>query len=185
METRSNKTIQKDKSQPSFNNKEGMISLLNAVFKYGYSDLSPTILPDMSKEECYSAIQSVFEQAKIATDQKPSIIDWLNSSIFDECGDKCNVPLALLFISLYEQHPLSEQENQECDFREIYFFLYKMTTNQTASHLSHNSAKILHKLLSELIDKVWPSMQQELVEYLSNVHIYSRSEVRRTYSGKS
>lgn len=116
METRSNKTTQRDKNNilPSFSNKEDMILLLKALFKYGYSELSPILLPDMSKEACYFAIQSAFERVKIPTNKKPSIIDWLNSGIFDK--DECNIPLALLFISLYEQ-PLSKQENQECDFR--------------------------------------------------------------------
>jgi hypothetical protein len=178
-----NKATTKNKNKSPFSKKEDMIALLNALFKYGYSNLSPAILPDMSKEQCHFAVQLAFKRAKIAINKKPSIIDWLNSGIFG--NDECNIPLALLLIGLYEQYPLSEHNNVECDFREIYIFLYKMTTNQTAPYLSHNSAKILHKLLSELIDKVWPSMQSELLKYLSNIHIYSRSEVRRTYSGKS
>lgn len=70
-------------------------------------------------------------------------------------------------------------------YREIYHFLYKVTMNQPVLHLSHNSANVLHRLLSELIEEVWPSMQPELLNYLSKIHIYSRSAVRRTYSGKS
>ncbi|KAL6424037.1 hypothetical protein ACFW04_009738 [Cataglyphis niger] len=176
-----NKVLTKDKNVSSLN-KEYMITLLNALFKYGYSNLPSSILPNMSEEERYSALQSILEQTKNAVEKKSSIIDWLNSGIFD--NDEYSVPLALLLIGLYEQYPLSEQRNEECNFREIYLFLYKMTTNQTAPCLSHNSAKMLYKLLSELIDEVWPSMQSEFIKYLSNIHIYSRSEIRRTYSGK-
>lgn len=160
-----------------------MITLLNAFFKYGYSDIPSTVLPAMSDEERHAAIQSAFEQAKLTFSNKPSIIDWLNSDIFSK--DDYTIPLALLLIALYEHHPLSEERDEDYNFREIYLFLYKMTTNQTPPCLSHNSAKILHKVLSELIDEVWPSMQSELLKYLKNVHIYSRPESRRTYSGKS
>ncbi|KAM0728281.1 hypothetical protein ACS0PU_005750 [Formica fusca] len=182
MHSNHNKAITKDKNEPPFGKTEDMIALLNALFKYGYSNLPSSILPNMSKEERHSALQSTLEQAKIAVNKKSSIIDWLNSDIFG--NDEYGIPLALLLIGLYEQYPSSEQRNKECNFREIYFFLYKMTTNQTAPCLSHNSAKILYKLLSELIDEVWPSMQSEFIKYLSDVHIYSRSGDRRTYSGK-
>ncbi|XP_070172591.1 uncharacterized protein [Polyergus mexicanus] len=175
-----NKATTKDKNEPPFVKKEDMIALLNALFKYGYSNLPSSILPNMSKEERHSALQSILEEAKIAVNKKSSIIDWLNSDIFG--NDEYGIPLALLLIGFYEQYP--SERNKECNFREIYFFLYKMTTNQTAPCLSHNSAKILYKLLSELIDEVWPSMQSEFIKYLSDVHIYSRSGVRRTYSGK-
>lgn len=70
-------------------------------------------------------------------------------------------------------------------YRELYHFLYKVTTNQPVPQLSHNSANVLHRLLSDLIEEVWPSMQSKLLSYLSEIHIYSRSAVRRTYSGKS
>lgn len=185
METRQNhsEAITKENNEPPFSKKEDMIVLMNALFKYGYSNLPSTILPDMSKEERHSELQLALERSKIALNKKPSIIDWLNSGIFGD--DEYNIPLALLLIGLYEQYPLSEERKEESNFREIYLFLYKMTANQTTPCLSHNSARILYKLLSELIDQVWPSMQSELLKYLSNIHIYSRSEVRRTYSGKS
>jgi len=69
--------------------------------------------------------------------------------------------------------------------RELYRFLYKVTANQPVPHLSPNSAIVLHKLLSELTEEVWPSMQPEILNYLSEIHIYSRSPIRRTYSRKS
>ncbi|XP_019883559.1 uncharacterized protein LOC105252306 [Camponotus floridanus] len=184
METRHkhNKPITKDTNEFSFSKEEDLIMLLNAIFKYGYSNLPSTILPNMSEEERHSALQSALEKAKIAIDKKPSVIEWLNSSIFD--NDEYNIPMALLLIGLYELCPLCEQRNEKCNFREIYLFLYKMTTNQIVPYLSHESAEILYKLLSGLIDEVWPSIQPELLQYLSSIHIYSRSEVRRTYSGK-
>lgn len=117
MEMRSNhnKAITKDKDEPPFGKREDMIALLNALFKYGYSNLPSSILPNMSKEERHSALQSTLEQAKIAVNKKSSIIDWLNSDIFG--NDEYGIPLALLLIGLYEQYPSSEQRNKECNFR--------------------------------------------------------------------
>lgn len=117
METRHihNKIITKDKKEFSFSKEEDLIMLLNAIFKYGYSNFPSIILPDMSKEERHSAIHSALKEAKIAIDKKPSIIEWLNSGIFD--NDGYNVPLALLLIGLYEMCPLCEQKSEKCNFR--------------------------------------------------------------------
>lgn len=117
METRHNhkKPITKDTNEFSFNKEEDLIMLLNAIFKCGYSNLPSTILPNMSEEERHSALQSALEKAKIAIDKKPSVIEWLNSSIFD--NDEYNIPMALLLIGLYELCPLCEQRNEKCNFR--------------------------------------------------------------------
>lgn len=115
MHNNHNKVLTKDKNVSSLSKKEDMIMLLNALFKYGYSNLPSSILPNMSEEERYSALQSILEQTKIAVKKKSSIIDWLNSGIFD--NDEYSVPMALLLIGLYEQYPLSEQRNEECNFR--------------------------------------------------------------------
>lgn len=139
METRHihNKTITKDKKEFSFSKEEDLIMLLNAIFKYGYSDFSSIVMPDMSKEERLSVIESALKEAKIAIDKKPSIIEWLNSGIFE--NDESNIPLALLLIGLYEICSLCEQKSEKCNFRygtekktlnfslhiiDIFFFIY-------------------------------------------------------------
>lgn len=165
-----------------FGNKKDTIMILNALFRHGRWDLPFNIIPNMSMNEYHSKMDSALKVTEIAVKDKPSIVDWLRSGLFEE--NECNVSLALLFIAWYEQHPSPDQEDVECNFRELYHFLYKMITNQPVLHLSPNSANVLHRLLSELIEEVWPSMQSELLNYLSETHIYSRSAVRRTYSGK-
>jgi len=67
-------------------------------------------------------------------------------------------------------------------FREIYHFIYKLMKNQPVSHLSHNSAKVLYTLLSEVIDEVWPNSQNEILYYLNQAYSYSRPGLRKTYS---
>lgn len=115
MRNNHNKALTKDKNMSPLSKKEDMIMLLNALFKHGYSNLPSSILPNMSEEERHSALQSILEQTKSAVNKKSSIIDWLNSGIFD--NDEYSVSLALLLIGLYEQYPLSEQRNEECNFR--------------------------------------------------------------------
>ncbi|XP_071648925.1 uncharacterized protein [Temnothorax longispinosus] len=167
-----------------FGDKENTIMILNALFRHGCQDLPFNVIPGMSMKEYHSKMESALELTETAVKNKPSIVDWLRSGLFEE--DECNVPLALLFIALYEQHPSPEddREDVECNFRELYQFLHKVTTNQPVPHLSRNSANVLYKLLSELMEEVWPNMQPSLLNFLSETHIYSRSAVRRTYSGK-
>lgn len=98
-----------------FDNKENTIMILNALFRYGRRDLPFNIIPGMSKKEYHSKMDSALKLAETAVKNKPSLVDWLRSGLFEE--NECNVPLALLFIAFYEQHPSSDQKDMECDFR--------------------------------------------------------------------
>ncbi|KAL6266980.1 hypothetical protein P5V15_000064 [Pogonomyrmex californicus] len=166
-----------DEEDLSFGKKEDIITILNDFFKYGPRDLPLNIFSDISTEDCHSTMDSAIKLAGNAIKNKPTLVNWLHSDLFKK--NECNVPLALLLISFYEQHSSSDQENAE--FREIYRFLYQVMTNQPIPRLSNGSAKVLYKLLSDVIEEVWPSTQLEILNYLSAVHIYSRSAVRRTY----
>jgi len=95
-----------------FGNRENTIDILNALFRYGRQDL-PFNISGMSMMECQSKMDSALKLAETNFKSKPSIVDWIRSGLFEE--NECNVPLALLFIALYE-HPFN-QENAECDFR--------------------------------------------------------------------
>lgn len=165
-----------------FGGKKNVVSILDALFKHGRGNLPFSVIPGMSVTECQSAMDSALGSTETVVKNKPSIINWLRGGLFE--ANECNVPLALLFIALYEQHPVPYDKNVECDFRELYHFLHKVTTNQPVPHLSHNSSVVLHKLLSELLDEVWPNLQPELLKYISTIHFYSRPPVRRTYSRK-
>ncbi|KYN05186.1 hypothetical protein ALC62_03987 [Cyphomyrmex costatus] len=164
-----------------FGSKENMITVLNDLFKYGHQNLPFSSVLGMSTDECRSNIDSAFKLTQTFLKDKPSVVGWLHSNLFKE--SEYNIPMALLFIALYEQQSLP-QKKIECDFSEVYHFLYKMMTNQPAPQLSSNSATVLHRLLSELIEEVWPNKQLDLLRYLSQIHIYSRTPVRRTYSRK-
>ncbi|XP_077279559.1 uncharacterized protein LOC143906988 isoform X2 [Temnothorax americanus] len=168
-----------------FGDKENTITILNALFRHGCQDLPFNVIPgtSMSMKDYHSKMDSALKLTETAVENKPSIVDWLRSGLFEE--DERNVPLALLFVALYEQRPSPDREDVECNFRELYHFLHKVTTNQPVPHLSRKSANVLYKLLSELMEEVWPNVQPSLLNFLSETHIYSRSAVRRTYSGKS
>ncbi|EZA54846.1 hypothetical protein DMN91_006877 [Ooceraea biroi] len=170
-----------DESQP-FSKENDFIALLKTIFRRGYPDLPSDILPGKSAEERQFAIKLLHEQAKRVLEIKPTLVNWLQSGLFVD--EEFNVPLALLLIEWYEQHPTPYQENGECNFREIYHFIYKMVMNQPVPYLSHNSAKVLHTLLSEVIDEVWPSSQDDVMDYLNHTYSYSRPGLRRTYSRK-
>lgn len=96
-----------------FGNKENTIMILNALFRHGRQDLPFNIIPGL--KEYHSKMDSALKLTEIAVKDKPSIVDWLRSGLFEE--NECNVPLALLFIAWYEQYPSSDQENIECNFR--------------------------------------------------------------------
>ncbi|XP_012230388.1 uncharacterized protein [Linepithema humile] len=166
----------------SFKNKEDMIALLKALFVHGYSDHPFDILPGMSTEEQHAAISSTFQRIENAVKDRPLMVNWLQSKLFED--NDCKVPLALLFIQLYEERSSLDQEKTKCNFREIYHFLYKITMNQLPPRLSQKSAKILHRLLSEIIEEVWPNAQRELVNYLTKVQSFNRPGMRKVYSRK-
>jgi len=102
-----------DENKPS-NNDDDMIALLNAIFTHGSLDLPPGILPYKSAEERQSVIKSICEQIKDIKD-RPTIINWLQSGLY--MNEELNVPLALLLIGWYEQHP--SQQDEECNFRYV------------------------------------------------------------------
>ncbi|XP_019697395.1 uncharacterized protein LOC105184012 isoform X2 [Harpegnathos saltator] len=91
--------------------------------------------------------------------------------------------MALLFIEWYEQHPF-HQDNAECDFREIYHFLYKLTMNQVPAAISEQSAQVLHTIITEVLNEAWLDKQQELFTYCSEIFKYRRTLHRRVYQGK-
>lgn len=97
-----------------FGTKENMVMILNSLFRHGRRDLLSDIISGMSKEEYDSKMDSAFKLLETAVEDRPSIVEWLHSGLFKE--NEYNVPLALLFIALYE-HPSPNQENVECDFR--------------------------------------------------------------------
>lgn len=103
----------KTKEEFPFGNKENTIMILNALFRHGRQDLPFNVIPGM--KEYYSKMDSALKLTEIVVKDKPSIVDWLRSGLFEE--NECNVPLALLFIAWYEQYPSSDQENVECNFR--------------------------------------------------------------------
>ncbi|KYN12704.1 hypothetical protein ALC57_15120 [Trachymyrmex cornetzi] len=173
----SNNNSKKKEGKLPFGSKENAITVLNDLFKHGQNLPFNSIL-GMSVDERQSKMHSALELTQTFLENKPSIVGWLRSNVFEE--SECNVPMALLFIALYEQHSLPHQKKTECDFSEVYQFLYKMTTNQPAPQLSHNSATVLHKLLSEIIEEVWPNTQPDLLRYLKVSHHVMQQRTTQT-----
>lgn len=98
-----------------FSQKKDLIVLLKTICTYGYPDLPfDIILPDMSEEEQDAEILSLFKRVENAVKDRPSMVNWLRSKLFE---DDYKVPLALLFIELYENHSMSDQGKTECNFR--------------------------------------------------------------------
>ncbi|KAL0129305.1 hypothetical protein PUN28_004183 [Cardiocondyla obscurior] len=175
-----NDDIEMKAEELPFGTKMKTMTILNAIFRYG-QDIPYNIIPGV--KEFHSKIDSSLKQMKNAVENKPTLVDWLKSDLFEE--NEYNIPLALLFIAWYEQNSSLDEKDTSFDFRELYHFLYKITTNQPIPNLTCNAADVLNKLISEIIEEVWPNIQPELLDYLSKIHTYSRSTVRRTYSRKS
>lgn len=115
--TENNEDVTKSEVNSPFSHKEEMIVLLKTLFKQKeYSDSSFDILPGMSTEEQHAAIASTFQRVKNAVKDRPSIVNWLHSKLFED--NDFLVPMALLFIELYEEHSSPDQEKRsKCDFR--------------------------------------------------------------------
>ncbi|XP_011157193.1 uncharacterized protein LOC105194145 isoform X1 [Solenopsis invicta] len=173
----------KNKKEFPFDSKDNTIMILNSLLRYGDEKAPFNIIPNMSLQKYQSEMDWALEMTKAIVKDKPSIAHWLYSGIFEE-NNELIIPLALLCIARYEQHPSPDRKDVECNFKEIYQFLYHMTLNQPMSHLSENSAKVLHEVLSEVIEEVWPNTQLDLLNYLGDIHMYSRSAARRMYPGK-
>ncbi|XP_012536729.1 uncharacterized protein LOC105836915 [Monomorium pharaonis] len=173
---------EKDEQELPFGSRKHTLTILNALFNRGHQNVFPEdIIPGISPQEYHSKMNSTFEFTKNVVKDTASIVHWLNNGLFLE--DECNIPMALLFIAWYEQHP-TPRKNVECDFREVYEFLYKVTTNQPVPYLSENSANVLYELLSDLIDEVWPDTQLELMNFIGHLNLYNRPAARKTYPGK-
>jgi len=113
--TDENEDIMESKRNSLFSRKEDMIALLKALFKHGYSELPFDILPGMTTEEQEAAISAAFQRVKNAVKDRPLIVNWLHSKLFEDNDYK--VPLALLFIELYEERLSLDQQKAECNFR--------------------------------------------------------------------
>lgn len=98
-----------------FGSKENTIMILNALFQHGHRDLPYNIIPGMSMKEYHSKMDSALKLSESAVENKPSIIAWLRSGLFED--NDGHVPLALLFIAWYEQRLSPDQEDVECNFR--------------------------------------------------------------------
>lgn len=117
-ETHENAHIVKESHKSLFDNKENQIMLLKALFKYGYSNFPLEAFPSMSTEEVDEAIRVTLKKLHAIFKNTPSLIHWLHGGLFDSTE---SVPMALLFIEWYEQHP-SQEDNPECNFR--YYILF-------------------------------------------------------------
>lgn len=98
-----------------FKKKEDQIMLLKALFKYGYPNLSFESFPLMSPEALNETIKITLEKLGNVFQNIPSLVHWLHGGLFKNAE---SVPMALLFIEWYEQHP-SHQDNTECNFRYV------------------------------------------------------------------
>lgn len=96
-----------------FNKKKDKLALLRALFKHGYPDYSIDIFPNLSEKDQDSCLVKVLKYTKTLFKNKPSIIDFIRSGMFQE--NDCNVPLMLLLIALYETP--CDEKNADCDFK--------------------------------------------------------------------
>ena len=110
---KSNDNSKKKEDNLPFGSKENAITVLNDLFKHGQNLPFNSIL-GTSIDERQSKLDSALELTETFLKNKPSIVGWLRSNLFEESN--FNVPMALLFIALYEQHSLPQKET-ECDFR--------------------------------------------------------------------
>jgi len=134
----SNNNNKKKEDKLPFGSKENAITVLNDLFKHGQNLPFNSIL-GTSMDERQSKMDSALELTQTFLKNKPSIVGWLRSNLFEE--SEYNVPMALLFIALYEQYSLPHQKETECDFRydiesitflfilECYCTIYKLYVN--------------------------------------------------------
>ncbi|XP_019697391.1 uncharacterized protein LOC105184012 isoform X1 [Harpegnathos saltator] len=159
--------------------KEDQILLLRSLFKYGYPNF-PLESFSVPREEIQKVLKIRLDELRIIFQDTPSLVHWVHGGLFKSNE---SIPMALLFIEWYEQHPF-HQDNAECDFREIYHFLYKLTMNQVPAAISEQSAQVLHTIITEVLNEAWLDKQQELFTYCSEIFKYRRTLHRRVYQGK-
>ncbi|XP_014471738.1 PREDICTED: uncharacterized protein LOC106742895 [Dinoponera quadriceps] len=178
-ETIEDDLILEDLHKFPFSKKEEQMKLLKILFKYGYPlETFPNM---MSAEKFEEDIKITLEKLHIIFKEMPSLVHWLQSKLFENTE---SVPMALLFIEWYEQHPLHKNNHAECNYREIYHFLYKLTMNQVPAPISQKSAEVLYTLITEVLHEAWLDKQQDLVKYCIEIFKYSRTLNRRVYRGK-
>lgn len=114
-ETDENTSILIESHKLPFKKREDQIMLLKALFKYGYPNLSFESFPLMSPEAVNEAIKITLEKLHNVFQNIPSLVHWLHGELFKNVE---SIPMALLFIEWYEQHP-SHQNNTECNFRYV------------------------------------------------------------------
>lgn len=99
-----------------FKTAEQQVELIKALFNHGYDGFSLNSLSGIPAEALELAINETREQLETFYRNKPSITSWLSSALFKDCP---TLPLALLFIEWYDQHP-SNSTTRECNFRYVY-----------------------------------------------------------------
>ncbi|XP_076656549.1 uncharacterized protein LOC143361209 isoform X2 [Halictus rubicundus] len=155
-------------------------TLLEALKKYGDENI-PAIsemLPHISPENIKSKISEYSYLASISPENE--LIKWLNYGIYKP-GDSL-IPEALLFISLFEDHP-SPVDADGYDFRAIYNFLYRLCLEESPSDLSENDLNLLFSCLSNIEEKVWPKQKKDILAYAGRV--YNKIHIKKVYPGKS
>ncbi|XP_017882267.1 uncharacterized protein LOC108626215 [Ceratina calcarata] len=177
IEATSSKDESKSKINWSKNDKE---VLLEALEKYGSENIQAIskMLPRIPPREIKSKI---LEYSKIAAnlENNQCLDKWLK---LYQPGDSM-IPEALLFISLFEEHP-PPSELEGHDIRAIYNFLYRCCYEEPSLFdLSQKDRNFLLLLMVKVQQKIWPKCQGELLQYVSKIS--SAKKIRRVYPGKS
>lgn len=174
-------TSSKDESKPKINwsNNDKEI-LLAALEKYGSENIQAIskMLPKISPREIKSKI---LEYSEIAADLEnhQCLDNWLK---LYQPGDSM-IPEALLFISLFEEHP-PPSKLEGHDIGAIYNFLYRSCYEETSlCDLSPKDRNLLFLLMAKVQQKVWPKCQAELLQYVSKMSTAKKK--RRVYPGKN
>lgn len=95
--------------------KDDQIRLLKILFRYGYPDFPLNSFPNIPVEKVHEAMKAMLDKLHVLFKSTPSLVHWLHGGLFRNTE---SIPMALLFIEWYEQHP-SQEDDQECNFRYI------------------------------------------------------------------
>ncbi|XP_058790653.1 uncharacterized protein LOC131663907 [Phymastichus coffea] len=157
-------------------------TLLKGLQAYGPDDICKLkqILPNKSSLAIQQMIEKYRAMADLGKKDINSPLDiWLRSGLFNK--EHQLVPEALLFISLFEDHPPPE-ETAGFDLKQAYNLLYEATKGQITSSISRKTGEMFRDLILTLDKEIWPSNESETTDYL--VTKLTSGEAERTYRRK-
>ncbi|XP_001601175.1 uncharacterized protein LOC100118855 isoform X2 [Nasonia vitripennis] len=140
--------------------------LLRGLKQYGSEDIQniQQLLPQKSTTSILNMIRKYQAIAELGKKEVNSPLDvWLRSGIFDK--EKNFTAEAMLFISMFEDHPPPE-ETAGFDLKQAYNFLYEALNGRVMTTLPQKTGEMLRDLICTRDKEVGTSDSTATTDYL-------------------